>query len=210
MAVSAPPPPALDAGKKVSIRLPFVGSVPGTVEAVRGDTVTVILAVREVRTKRVIGHEGAIEVTSPRGIQRWPARLDEVRDGGVLVIRIIGELVKIQRREWARVPAALKVFVKVLDDPKLGGGDTMSLNLSGGGMLINDPWRLPVGVDLRLQIEVSEDEPPIRALARVVRDQPVGKKGIRFEDMSREDAERLMKLIRERERVALRITKDYR
>ena len=84
--------------------------------------------------------------------------------------------------------------MKVIDDPKLGGGDTMSLNISGGGVLINDPWRLPLGVDVRLQIELIEDEAPLRALGRLVRDVPVEKKGIRFEDMSREDAERLLKL----------------
>jgi hypothetical protein len=210
VAVSAPPPPALDAGKKVSVRLPHVGSIPGTVETVRGDAVHVVLAVRDVRAKRVLGSEGAIELASPRGLQRWPARLDEVSNTGVLLMRLTGDVVKIQRREWARVPAALKIFVKVIDDPKLGGGDTMTLNISGGGVLINDPWRLPLGVDVRVQIELSEDEEPLRALGRLVREVPIEKKGIRFEDMSREDAERLLRFIRERERAQLRIARDFR
>jgi hypothetical protein len=187
-----------------------VGSIPGTVETVRGDSVYVVVAVRDPKAKRVIGSEGAIEVASPRGLQRWPARLDEVSNTGVLLLRLTGEVVKIQRREWARVPAALKIFVKVIDDPKLGGGDTMSLNISGGGVLINDPWRLPLGVDVRLHIELAEGEEPVRALGRLVRDVPIEKKGIRFEDMSRDDAERLLKFIRERERAALRIAKDFR
>jgi hypothetical protein len=50
----------------------------------------------------------------------------------------------------------------------------------------------------------------VRALGRLVRDVPIEKKGIRFEDMSREDAERLLKFIRERERAALRIARDFR
>src|SRR3954447_2973963 len=99
MAVSAPPPPALEAGKKVTVRLPQVGAVPGTIESVRGGTVSVILAVRDVRAKRVLGAEGIIELASPRGLQRWPGRLDEVRPDGVLVIEIVGEVAKIQRRE---------------------------------------------------------------------------------------------------------------
>ena len=68
MAVSAPPPPALDAGKKVSVRLPYVGSVPGTVEAVRGDTVHRDRSpCATCAPSACSAHEGAIEVASPRG-----------------------------------------------------------------------------------------------------------------------------------------------
>ena len=48
---------------------------------------------------------------------------------------------------------------------------------------------------------------PVRALARVMRDGGPDQKGPRFEDVSPLDAERLMKFVRERERIELRVSR---
>ena len=97
--------------------------------------------------------------------------------------------------------------MKAIGDSIKTEGETSSLNISGGGILIKDIWRLPLGLDVRIEIVIDPDQPPVRALARVIRDVGPEQKGLRFEDLAREDSERLMKFVRERERAALRISR---
>jgi hypothetical protein len=199
--VTAPP---VASGTHVMLRLPHIGALPATVEASLPGAIVVVLAVPDGRVARLAGQEASVEATTPRGIQRFtgvlgltPGRAETLR------VDVSGEGERIQRREWARVEAVVPVTVKVLDDAALGG-KTNTLNVSGGGILIADPWRLALGLDVRVEIEPNPGEPPIRALGRVVREAATAQKGIRIDDLSREDEARLVKFIRERERAALR------
>jgi PilZ domain len=205
MAVSAPV--TLPAGQKVSVGLPYVGQLPATVEETGPGSITVALAVPDSRVSRLDGAEAVVESTTERGIQRFHGRL--VLHGRTDIFEIVldGEAERIQRREWARVAVVIPVRVEPVDEPSVEAGETSSLNLSGGGVLIRDPWRLPMGLDVRLELKVDPDAPPIRALARVVRDGGPERKGIRFQDLSPQDSERLMRFVREKERAALRISR---
>ena len=176
----APPKVNLPDGQKVSVRLPYVGALPATVEATAGGRVTVALAVPDNRVLRLDGSEVAVESTSARGIQR---------------------------REWARVGTVVPIRVEPVDEPDVEAGETMTLNLSGGGVLINDPWRLPLGIDTRVEITIEPSQPPVRALARVVRDAGPERRGLRFDDIEPQDSERLMRYVRERERAELRMAR---
>jgi c-di-GMP-binding flagellar brake protein YcgR len=205
MAVSTPA--TLPAGRKVSVRLPYVGALPATVEACSPGTVTVALAVPDPRVSRLDGAEVTLESTTDRGIQRFHGRVLLRGRSDVFDVVLGGEAERIQRREWARVGVVIPVRVEPVDDPGVQAGETSSLNLSGGGVLICDPWRLPLGLDVRIELVVDPDAPPIRALARVVRDGGPERKGLRFEGLSPQDSERLMKFVRERERAALRVSR---
>ena len=196
----------LSAGHKVTVRLPHVGALPATVERATPDTLTVTLAVRDPRLERLNGAEVAVESTTARGIQRFNGTLS-VRDGETLDILLTGGAERIQRREWARVSAAVPIRVAPIGDDTIPGGETTSLNVSGGGVLIRDVWRLPLGLDVRVELVIDPSQPPIRALARVVRDGGPDQKGLRFEDVSPPDAERLMRFVRERERIELRVSR---
>jgi c-di-GMP-binding flagellar brake protein YcgR len=206
MAVS-PAPPSLPAGRKVDVRLPYVGTLPATVEASSGDTLLVTLAVADSRVQRLGGSEVAVESTTERGIQRFNGTLILHPRPELLEIAISGEAERIQRREWARVAATVPVRVQAIGDSIKTDGETISLNISGGGILIKDKWRLPLGLDVRIEIVIDPALPPVKALARVVRDVGIEQKGLRFDDLGRDDSERLMKFVRERERVALRISR---
>ena len=74
-------------------------------------------------------------------------------------------------------------------------------------MRIQDKFNLPLGIDVRLVLQMP-DGPPLSALGRVVR---VGsgedQKGIRFDSVSRADEDRLMRYIRDREVKALRASR---
>ena len=205
MAVSTPV--TMPVGRKVSVRLPYVGALPATVEACAAGSVTVALAVPDARVGRLDGADATVESTTERGIQRFHGRV--VLHGRTDVFEVVlgGEAERIQRREWARVAVVIPVNVEPVDAPGVVAGETSSLNLSGGGVLIRDPWRLPMGIDVRLELKVDPDQPPVRALARVVRDGGPERKGLRFDDLSVQDSERLMRFVREKERAALRISR---
>jgi nitrogen fixation protein len=199
----------LPVGQKVTVRLPYVGALPATVEATTATSLTVALAVPDARINRLDGSEVAIESTSSRGIQRFGGRLVLRGRSDVFDIAVGGDMERIQRREWARVGTVIPIRIALVDEPDLevGNGETQTLNLSGGGVLINDPWRLPLGVDARVEITIEPTQPPVRALARVVRDAGPQRKGLRFDDIDPPDSERLMRYVRERERAELRMAR---
>ncbi|MBE2316909.1 PilZ domain-containing protein [Solirubrobacter sp. CPCC 204708] len=191
----------LAAGQHVVVRHLHIGMLPGTVEQSDGGSVTVALAVKDDRIARTIGGDWAVEVTSGRGIFRYPGTLKADRNGS-LVIALRGEVERIQRREFVRIEAFLDVSVRGVDEPV--GGDTTTVDISGSGIQIQDKWDLPLGVDVRVELQLPEG-PPLRALGRVVRagNEPE-QKGIRMDGIARADEDRLMRYIRDREVQALR------
>jgi c-di-GMP-binding flagellar brake protein YcgR len=197
------PAPPVATGTHVMLRLPHVGALPAPVEASLPGALVVVLSVVDNRVARLAGQEVAVEATTARGIQRFTGALQLTPGRAELLhIAVQGEGERIQRREWARVEAVVPVTVQGIEE-KIGG-TTTTLNVSGGGILVADPWRLPLGLDVRIEIQPAADAAPIRALGRVVREAATDQTGIRIDDMSREDEDRLIKFIRERERAALR------
>jgi hypothetical protein len=204
MAVTRPIP-TIAAGEHVQVTLPHIGALPATVEAAEPGALVLALAVGDDRVKRLGGGLVAVEHTTRRGISRYAGTLQ--LDGSrpeLLRVLLEGEAERIQRREWARVDAVLRITVRGVDEPV--GGDTQTLNISGGGMLVKDPWRLPIGLDVRIELH-HEPGPPVNALGRVVRSPTPDQKGIRIDSIAREDEERLVRLVRERELAALRMSR---
>jgi c-di-GMP-binding flagellar brake protein YcgR len=203
MAVSAPAP-SIPPGEHVQLSLPHVGLLPATVSAVQGGTVVLVLAVKDSRVQRLAGQEVAIEYKTGRGIQRFGGIL-QIDSGDTLRVVLHGEVERVQRREWARVDAILPVKIKAIDEPI--EGETQTLNVSGGGVLVKDKWNMPLGIDVRIEVQPEGGGEPIRALGRVVRVANPEEKGIRIDSISREDEERLVRLVRERELAALRMSR---
>jgi len=203
MAVSAPAP-SIPPGEHVQLSLPHVGLLPATVSAVQGGTVVLVLAVKDSRVQRLAGQEVAIEYKTGRGIQRFGGIL-QIDSGDTLRVVLHGEVERVQRREWARVDAILPVKIKAIDEPI--EGETQTLNVSGGGVLIKDKWNMPLGIDVRIELQSEPGGPPISALGRVVRVAGTEEKGVRIDSISREDEERLVRLVRDRELAALRMSR---
>jgi c-di-GMP-binding flagellar brake protein YcgR len=195
--------PALAPGTHVMLRLAHVGALPATVEASEPGAIVVVLAVRDDRVARLAGQEASVESTTARGIHRFIGTLQTTAQPDVVRVTVEGEAERIQRRDWARVEAVIPIGVSAIDEEL--GGRTNTLNISAGGVLIADLWRLPLGTDVRIELEPVAGEPPIKALGRVVREAGTDQKGIRIDDIGRDDEERLVRLVRERERVALRM-----
>jgi PilZ domain len=183
MAVSLPP--IISPGQHVHVRFPYVGALPAIVESTGGAEIVAALAVPDPRVARLLGH-----------VELEGSRTDLVR------VAVHGNVERIQRREWARVEAVVPVRVHAIEDE--AGGETVTLNLSGGGVLLKDHWRLPLGTDVQLDLIVDPAAAPVRAIGRVVREAARGEKGVRIDAIARADEERLLRFVRERERAAMR------
>ena len=205
MAAIASSTPSIPAGEHVQVSLPHIGLLPATVETTEPGVVVVALAVGDNRVQRLAGAEVAIEHATGRGINRFSGTL-ELDNSRPELLRVVlsGDSERIQRREWARVEATLPIAVKGIDEPV--GGETVTLNISGGGVLVKDLWKMPLGIDVRIELEV-EPGVKIQALGRVVREPAKDQKGIRIDSIGREDSERLVKLVRDRELAALRMSR---
>jgi c-di-GMP-binding flagellar brake protein YcgR len=203
MAVTASPP-SIPSGEHVQLSLPHVGLLPATVASVEAGAIVLVLAVKDSRVQRLAGSEVAIEYKTGRGIQRFGGIL-QLDTGEQLRVVMQGEAERIQRREWARIDAVLPIAIKGIDEPV--GGETQTLNISGGGVLIKDKWNMPLGIDVRIELQAEPSGPPITALGRVVRVAGTEEKGVRIDSISREDEERLVRLVRERELAALRMSR---
>lgn len=203
MAVSAPAP-SIPSGEHVQVNLPHIGLLPATVVTVEAGAIVLVLAVKDNRVHRLAGNEVAVEYKTGRGIQRFGGIL-QIDSGEQLRVVTQGEAERIQRREWARVDAVLPITVKGIDEPV--GGETQTLNVSGGGVLVKDKWNMPLGIDVRIELQAEPGAPPICALGRVVRVAGTEEKGVRIDSISREDEERLVRLVRDRELAALRMAR---
>jgi PilZ domain len=196
--------PTLAAGQHVTVRNVHVGGLPATVEKADGASAMVALTVKDERVARLVGHDMAVELMSGRGILRYEGTL-QAQNAGSLTIALTGDVERIQRREFVRVPAFLEVTVQGIEESI--GGETTTLDVSGSGIRITDKWNLPLGIDVRVELSLP-DGAPLRALGRVVR---VGaeedQKGIRLDGVSRADEDRLMRYIRDREVKALRASR---
>lgn len=201
MTVVTAPASKLASGQHVIVRHLDIGMLPGTIEHVTDVGVVVALAVKDDRIGRTLGQDWAVEATSGRGIFRHPGKL-EVSHNGSLTIALTGEVKRIQRREFVRIDAYLDVNVRGVDEPL--GGETTTVNVSGSGIQIQDKWDLPLGLDVRVELNLP-DGPPLRALGRVVRSgSETDQKGIRMDGIARADEDRLLRYIRDREVQALR------
>ena len=66
------------------------------------------------------------------------------------------------------------------------GGETTTLDVSGAGIRIADKWNLPLGLDVRVVLQLPGGGEPLRALGRVVRaGAEEDQKGIRLDGRRR-------------------------
>ena len=108
------------------------------VEASEPDKLLLTLAVADSRVQRLAGSEVAVESTTERGIQRFAGTLKLHPRPELLEVVLSGETERIQRREWARVGATVPIRVKAVGDPIDTAGESSTLNISGGGVLVKD------------------------------------------------------------------------
>jgi hypothetical protein len=142
--------------------------------------------------------QGIIEAVGPRGLTRLVGTLRQ-KDREIDAARLDfdqGPEV-IQRRQFVRIDTTTTVTLTRADATK---HKTYTLNLSGAGLLLGGPEDLDMDEQVKVDIDVGEDEVPIHAQGRVVRVTQDGYRGVRIEIIEEGDRERLIHFVFERQR----------
>jgi hypothetical protein len=137
----------------------------------------------------------ALEWRSTRGLVRREGELS-VRDG-LLVLSGPAEAVVMQRRDFARVRCAVRVAVLGPDAPAEIA--TRTVDLSAGGMLVEDATLLQLGDRVRWAIGIPADG-ELEGTGEVVRATPFGHRAVRFDGLSDRDDRRLASFVFAQER----------
>lgn len=129
-----------------------------------------------------------LEYASRRGMVRM--RGEAVVDHAIVRFRAYGEAEVIQRREYVRVhtPQAVEI-----DGPSVLKG--MTVDLSGGGMLISGVEDLEPQAIVPFTICLPDGEGDIAGTGRVVRCLQDGKRALTFERISESDRDRLIRFV---------------
>lgn len=176
-----------------------------------GEDEVVLVLMLDARDPLQLGDvaEMAMEFAGPRGLVRIEGS-GSVQAYDVVVLNLTGAIEVVQRRDFVRVRAVRPMALAPLDaEGEVGAWiDTLTVNLSGNGILASGPDTIPLDTPVHFRVRVVEGEPPIEGVGRVARASDEGHRGIAIEQLSDENRRRLVAFIFERERIARRMTRD--
>jgi len=176
-----------------------------------GEEEVVLVLLLEARDPLQLGDvaEMAMEFAGPRGLVRIEGS-GSVQAYDVVVLNLTGAVEVVQRRDFVRVRAVRPMALAPIDaEGGIGAWiDTLTINLSGNGILASGPDTLPLDTPVQFRVRVVEGEPPIEGVGRIARASDEGHRGIAIEQLSDENRRRLVAFIFERERIARRMTRD--
>lgn len=107
----------------------------------------------------------------------------------------------LHRRAYVRTDYVARVFLMPVEGearPMPG----VTLNVSGGGLLLRGLAGHTLGDELRFHLELSASSPRIVGACRVVRMTPEGFVGLQFSEIADADRDRLINFAEQRERLA--------
>jgi c-di-GMP-binding flagellar brake protein YcgR len=103
-----------------------------------------------------------------------------------------------QRRSYVRIEAGRPVIVyHGRHGEQL---QSLTVDLSGGGLLLDAADTLSIGEEVDFRLTLAPDTTPVKGTARVVRITPEGRCGLAFESITDLDRRRLVRFMFERER----------
>lgn len=151
----------------------------------------------------------ALEYAAARGLVRLEGE-GTVVDRDVVRFRLGNAVEIMQRREFVRVKAVRPMAIVVLDEEGRPGDwiDTLTVNVSGNGLLAAGPDTLEVDDVVRFRIRLEDGQEPITGEGHVSRVAAGGQRGIVIDQLPDGDRKRLVAFIFERERIARKRTRD--
>jgi c-di-GMP-binding flagellar brake protein YcgR len=147
------------------------------------------------------GGHVAIQYTNRRGVCRIDGVGKKEKDPAVLRVDHTGKVQLIQRREFVRVDAMLRVTYQPIG-PGGWTAETTTLNVSGGGFMISGREGLRMNEVMSFTVELDGDNPEagdLNLLGRVVRETNGGL-GVHLESIDENERERLIRWVFARER----------
>jgi c-di-GMP-binding flagellar brake protein YcgR len=156
------------------------------------DSIMLVLLAEAVDLSRQHAGPLTLECKSERGVVRFHGEVT-VENRDLVRFRVVGLPDMVQRREFVRVRAPQAVLIAFPDDS--GIGSAHSLDISGGGMLLHGAERLQIGDHIRFHLHLDAHSPPVRGRGKVVRSAEGGRRGVVFEQIAKDDQERLIHFI---------------
>lgn len=205
----APPPrPALR--QPAQLRLP--GGERLDARVVHVDEREIVLALL-LEAREPVGPgdvaEMELEFGGPRGLVTLSGR-GVVEEEDLVRFQVDGAAEIQQRRDFVRVRVVRPLALAPVDEDGRAGAwiDTLTVNLSGNGLLASGPDTLEPGTEVRFRLRLREGETPIQGAGVVARASDEGHRGIRYVELDERARRRLVRFIFERERIARRLTRD--
>lgn len=203
-------PPLPEVRQEAYLSLPGRERFAARVTQVSGEEVVLVLML-DARDPLQLGDvaEMALEFAGPRGLVRVEGH-GRVSASDVVRLRLEGAIEVTQRRDFVRVRAVRPMTVApVGEDGRVGPWiDTLTVNLSGNGILASGPDTLEIGGEVRFRVRIVEGQPPIEGSGSVARASDEGHRGISIDELSEDGHRRLVAFIFERERIARKLTRD--
>jgi len=203
-------PPLPELRQDVVITLPDREQYRGRVSRVTAAEIAVVLML-DARRALTLGDASPmwVEYPAPRGLVRLEGR------GTVVAHDLVrfhheGAVDVVQRRDFVRVRVVRPLQLARVED---GGEpaewiDTLTVNVSGNGLLAAGPDTLPVGEAVAFRLKALEGEEPIAGRGRVARIGDGGQRGIAIEEIDRDARRQLVRFVFEQERIARQRTRD--
>ena len=196
----------LEPGQTVLLRLTGAAAIAARVDAVDGDEAALVLLTPPLRPP-ASGQGAEVELTAKRGIVTRGATIAAANGRGVVRVRPRPDAPEtVQRRDFVRVDAVVNVVVRD-GGPDGPAHEAMTLNVSGGGLLLSGVSNLQVGDSAFVAIDLEDGSPAVEALVTVVRIAERGVRAVRIASVSARDEQRLVRFAFARERKA-RIARD--
>jgi c-di-GMP-binding flagellar brake protein YcgR len=196
----------LEQGQTALLRLGAGAAIAARVDSVDADVAVLVLLTPPLRPP-VAGQPAEVEATSKRGIVRFDVTIKDVDGRGTVRVAARADgAATVQRRDFVRVDAVVPVVVRD-GGPDGPAHEAMTLNVSGGGLLLSGVSNLQVGDSAFVAIDLEDGSPAVEALVTVVRIAERGVRAVRIASVSARDEQRLVRFAFARERKA-RIARD--
>lgn len=205
-----PPPPQPEVRQPAILRLSGGESYDARVTHV-DENVIVLVLLLEARDPVKPGDVASMELefAGSRGLVTLEGE-GTVEEHALVHFRMEGAGEVLQRRDFVRVGVVRPMAIApVHEDGEVGPWmDTLTVNLSGNGLLASGPDTLEVDCKVQFRVKLVENEAPIQGIGCVTRTSDAGHRGVRIFEMSEDARRRLVAFIFERERIARRLTRD--
>lgn len=203
-------PPLPELRQDVVITMPDREQYRGRVSKVTERDIAVVLML-DARRALALGDASPMWVEFPaaRGLVRLEGR-GEVVARDLVHFHREGAIDVVQRRDFVRVPVVRPVELARVSGSDTAGDwiGTLTVNVSGNGLLVAGPDRLDIGAVVLFKLLAIEGEPPIEGRGRVARIGDDGQRGIAIEQIDRGARAQLVRFVFEQERIARQRTRD--
>ena len=196
----------LEQGQTALLRLGTGAAIAARVDSVDADGAVLVLLTPPLRPP-VADQPAEVEATSKRGIVRFDVTIKDADGRGTVRVAARADgAARVQRRDFVRVDAVVPVVVRD-GGPDGPAHEAMTLNVSGGGLLLAGVSGLQAGDSAFVAIDLEDGSPPVEALVTVVRIAERNSRAVRIASISARDEQRIVRFAFARERQA-RIARD--